>query len=275
MPVKMIALDLDGTALNSEGKITERTEQAIRAAAAKGVHVVISTGRAFTSLPEDVRKIDVIKYAITSNGSHIVAMRTGKPLYSEYLSPVAALRAAELAEELDTYIEIFIDGQAYIDEEYYNHIAKYGCDYRNADYVLWSRKPVKDIIGMLRENKDKIENINFCFRTLDILEESRPVVEAIPEAIITSSFKNNLEVGGIKATKINAVIDLMRRLGVMESELMCCGDAPNDITMLRAAGIGVAMGNAWGGTKDYADYVTSSNDEDGVAEAIEKFVLNA
>ena len=275
MAIKMIAIDLDGTALNSAGKITEKTEKAIRAAAEKGVHVVISTGRAYTSLPEDVKRIEVIKYAITSNGSHIVAMRTGKALYSEYLSPEAALRAADLAEELDTHLEIFIDGQAYIDEEYYNHIAKYGCEYRNAEYVLWSRKPVRDINGMLRDNRDKIENINFCFRDLDTLEASRPAIESIPDSIITSSIRNNLEVGGKKATKINAVIDLMRRLGVMESELMCCGDAPNDISMLRAAGIGVAMGNAWGGTKDYADYVTASNDEDGVAEAIEKFVLNA
>ena len=62
--------------------------------------------------------------------------------------------------------------------------------------------------------------------------------------------------------------------GVGREELMCCGDAPNDIAMIEFAGLGVAVGNAWGGTKDHADYITGTNDEDGVAQAIEKFVLD-
>ena len=65
----------------------------------------------------------------------------------------------------------------------------------------------------------------------------------------------------------------MNKLDVEPDELMCCGDAPNDIAMVELAGIGVAVANAWGGLKDHADYITASNDDDGVALAIEKFVL--
>ena len=166
-----------------------------------------------------------------------------------------------------------MDCQAYIDEDYYNYIKEDGCAYRNAEYVLWSRKPVHNLIGLLLDNKDRIENVNFCFRSVDMLEDARPAVEGIPEATITSSFANNLEVGGPNTSKKTALMELMNRLGVTRDELMCCGDAPNDIEMIEFAGLGVAVGNAWGGTRDHADYVTLSNDEDGVAAAIDKFVL--
>lgn len=273
MNIKMIALDLDGTTFDSSGRITERTADAIRKADNKGVHIVVSTGRSYTSLPENIRNLDAVRYAITSNGAHIIRMDTGEAIYSEYLSENAVMRAADLAGELNTYIEIFIDGQAYIDDEYYRHIQKYGSEYRNADYVLWSRKPIVNIIQSLRDNRHRIENINFCFPGAQALEESRPVINTIPDATVTSSFANNLEIGGPNTSKKTALKALMNMLDVTREELMCCGDAPNDIDMIEFAGLGVAVGNAWGGTKEHADYVTGTNDEDGVAQAIEKFVL--
>ena len=132
---------------------------------------------------------------------------------------------------------------------------------------------MEGITGLMLENSDCIENVNFCFKSTDDLESYRAKVEAIPEATITSSFANNLEVGGPHTSKRTALIRLLEMTGVDRSELMCCGDAPNDIAMIEYAGIGVAVGNAWGGTKDHADYITGTNDEDGVAQAIEKFVL--
>ncbi len=271
--IKMIALDLDGTTLNSSNQLSERNKLTIEEAVRKGIKIVFSTGRAFTSLPEEIKNIKGIRYVITSNGAHIIDLTTGKPAHSEYLSESAVGQVAELTEKLDIQLEVFYDGQAYIDEEYYNHIKKYGCSYRNAEYVLWSRKPVKGINTFMLKHKSEIDNINICFSSLDLLEEARPIVEAISDAVITSSFKNNLEVGGPNTSKKNALIYVMNILDITKEELMACGDAPNDIPMIEFAGIGVAMGNAWGGTKDYADYVTGTNDEDGVALAIEKFAI--
>ncbi|MBQ3291400.1 MAG: HAD family phosphatase [Mogibacterium sp.] len=274
MAIKMVALDLDGTTLNSDGKISDRTRATLEEAGRQGVHIVVSTGRSYLSLPVQAKSIDAIEYAITSNGAHINIMKTGEAIYNDFLSEKAVYKVAELARSLDTKIEIFVDGRAYIDAEYYDHIKKYGCSYRNAEYVLWSRTPVPDIIGSLIENKHKIENVNFCFRSIPDLEKARPQVEMIPEATITSSFANNLEVGGPNTSKKTALKALMSMLDVKREELMCCGDAPNDIEMIEFAGLGVAVGNAWGGTKSHADHITGTNDEDGVAMAIEKFVLN-
>lgn len=273
MGIRMVALDLDGTTFNSAGKLSEYTREVLEEAGRRGVHIVVSTGRSYTSLPDEVKSVKAIEYAITSNGAHINRMDTGEAIYSDYLSPAAVERIAELARELDTKIEIFMEGQAYIDAEYYEQIKKYGCSYRNADYVIWSRKPIPDITSVLLANKTRIENVNFCFRTIGILEASRAAIDSIPEATVTSSFANNLEVGGPDTSKKTALKALMKELGVVREELMCCGDAPNDIDMIEFAGLGVAVGNAWGGTKDHADYVTGTNDEDGVAHAIERFVF--
>ena len=269
----MVALDLDGTTLGNDWKISERNREAFRQAAAQGVHIVVSTGRAYTSLPEDVTSIPEIQYAITSNGAHINEIRTGRTVYDSYLSPKAVAEISRLYHELDTQIEVFIGGQAYMDMSYYRYIRESGLSYRNVEYVLWSRKPVDDVDAMMLANADRIENVNFCFKSVDDLEAARSVIEAIPESTITSSFPNNLEVGGPGTSKKAALMVLTEMLGVDRSELMCCGDAPNDIEMIEYAGIGVAVGNAWGGTKEHADYITGANYEDGVAQAIEKFVL--
>ena len=273
MTIKMIALDLDGTTFNSKGELTDRTKKTLEAAAAQGVYVVVSTGRSYNSLPPAIKEVQGIAYAITSNGAHINDISTGVSVYDDYILPENIERIIDIVNKFGCGLEVFIDGQAYIDEPTYREIEVNGCEFRNADYILWSRKPVEDISSLMKENRHKIENCNFCFDGIEKLEEARPEIMTIPHAQITSSFKNNLEIGGPETSKKTALIELMSRLGIQREELMCCGDAPNDIQMMELAGLGVAMGNAWGGTKDHADYVTDTNDNDGVAKAIEKFVL--
>lgn len=271
--IKMIASDIDGTLINDDRELTDRTKLALEKAAAQGVNIVLSTGRSFNSLPDAVKSIKGISYAITSNGAHINEISTGKAIYNDYIDPSNAKIILDLKEKYKTGLEVFIDGQAYMDEETYRDIEKNGSEFRSAEYIIWSRKPVPDLYELVMNNKDKMENVNFCFDSVADLEVAKPEISAIPNATITTSFKNNLEVGGANTSKKTALIELMKILGVERENLMCCGDAPNDIQMIEYAGIGVAMGNAWGGTKDHADYVTATNNDDGVAQAVEKFVL--
>jgi len=271
--IRLVALDLDGTTFDSAGDISERNVAALEEAARRGVHIVVSTGRSYASLPQHIKDVNGIEFAITSNGAHVNRVQTGEQIYSDFLDHEAVREIAILKEETGADIEVFINGRAYVDESYYNDVKENGCAYRNAAYVLWSRRPVPDVTSMMLENSHEIENVNFIYPTLDMLAEARPKVSAIKNATITSSFPNNLEVGGPNTSKKTALIWLMDKLGITSDELMCCGDAPNDIAMVELAGIGVAVANAWGGLKDHADYITGSNDDDGVAMAIEKFVL--
>jgi Cof subfamily protein (haloacid dehalogenase superfamily) len=271
--IKMVALDLDGTTFDSTGGISVRTVGTLEDAAAAGVHIVVSTGRSYASLPKHIKDVSGIEYAITSNGAHVNRMNSGEQIYSDFLDPQAVERVAELKAETGADMEVFINGKAYVDESYYNDVKENGCPYRNAEYVIWSRKPVPDVTALMMEHRHEVENVNLIFQTLELLAESKPKVCAIGNANVTSSFINNLEIGGPNTSKKTALLWLTDRLGISTDELMCCGDAPNDMAMLELAGIGVAVANAWGGLKDHADYITASNDDDGVALAIEKFVL--
>ena len=272
--ITTVALDLDGTTFNSAGDISEENVRALEEAAAKGVHIIVSTGRSYSSLPDYIKNVRGIEYAITSNGAHVNIMATGEQIYSDYLDPAAVREIAELKDETGADIEVFIDGRAYVDQSYYDDVKENGCAYRNAEYVLWSRKPVPDVSALMLENSKEIENVNFIYETLEMLEDARPKVNAIKNATITSSFPNNLEVGGPHTSKKTALTWLLEELKASADELMCCGDAPNDIAMIEMAGIGVAVANAWGGLRDHADFMTASNDDDGVAKAIDKFVLH-
>ena len=271
--IKLVAMDLDGTTFDSAGDISERTVATLEEAACLGVHIVVSTGRSYASLPEHIKDVNGIEYAITSNGAHVNIVHTGEEIYSDFLDPKVVEEIVKLKDETGADIEVFINGRAYTDESYYNDVKENGCPYRNAAYVIWSRRPVPDINAMMQEHKTEIENVNLIYPDLDLLEEAKPKVNALKNATITSSFINNIEIGGPNTSKKTALLWLMDRLGVDSEELMCCGDAPNDIAMVELAGIGVAVANAWGGLKDHADYITGSNDDDGVAMAIEKFVL--
>ena len=271
--IRIVALDLDGTTFDSAGDLSERNAAALEVAAAAGVHIVVSTGRSYASLPDQIKNVNGIEYAITSNGAHVNRMRTGEQIYSDFLDPGAVEEIAVLKDETGADIEVFINGRAYVDESYYRDVEENGCVYRNAAYVLWSRRPVENVTELMLKNRNEIENINFIYPTLELLAEAKPKVEAIKNATITSSFPNNIEVGGPDTSKKTALLWLLDTLGLDREQLMCCGDAPNDIAMVELAGIGVAVANAWGGLKDHADYITASNDDDGVALAIEKFVI--
>jgi len=276
MSIKMIALDLDGTTLNSKGRITADNKKAIEKAIDLGIKVVVSTGRSYTALPEDVRDLRGLEYVISSNGAHITDMISGEHIFDSYISLEAIEDVTALTRKYDLMIEVFYDDRAFTDTVLYKKVEREGSSYRNREYVLSTREPIDDILGFMREHRDKIENINIFFEHPEERIAKMPVIEAgIRKATITSSFPNNIEVGGEHTSKSEALMHLASKFGIERTELMCCGDAPNDIAMITNAGIGVAMGNAWDVTKDAADYVASTNDESGVAEVINKFVLNA
>ena len=125
----------------------------------------------------------------------------------------------------------------------------------------------------LLANKDKIENIKIFFETQEAKANMHPVLLGIDNATVTSSLDNNWEIGGATTSKANALAQLQKMLGISREEMMACGDSPNDIDMLKEAGISVAVGNAKEPVKQMASYISTSNNEDGVARAVEKFVL--
>ena len=272
-PVKMVALDLDGTALDPFGRITEREELAFKRAMDMGVHIVVATGRAFHSLPDNVFSIGGIEYAVTSNGAQVTRLKDRTLIYENCIAAASVTEIADILEKAGVRAEAFTDGRAYIDVSEFNAIKSGEIRTRDSIYVLSTRNPVDDIFAFMREHRDRIENISINYPSNEEKEKFSRVLREIPGVTVTTSFALNNEIGGATTSKADGLSHLMERLGVTAGELMACGDSPNDGAMIRMAEIGVAMGNADDAVKEMADYVTGTNAEDGVAVAIEKFVL--
>ena len=273
MAIKLIALDLDGTTINNDGVISERNRQALQKAHEKGVSIVIATGRPFSALPRDVFEIDAIRYVLTSNGAVITDLQENRVFYENCLAPVAVERAVDILRGKHYIIECFVKGVAYIDGPYYRQVEATGMSFRDVRYILSTRNPVEDIYGFMLEHRTEIENINVNFEDVSEKPAMRETLLAIPEATITSSFPHNLEIGGATTSKADALEQMGRLLGIDKSEMMAMGDSPNDLAMMMAAGLPVAVGNALDEVKAAARYIAPTNHEDGVAFAVEKFVL--
>ncbi len=273
MTIKLVALDLDGTTLNNDRVISERTRKAFSEADARGVNIVIATGRPFSALPKDVFEIDAIRYVLTSNGASITDLRENRTFYENCLSPAAVENAVALLRTHPYIIECFIKGTAYIEKWYYEQVERTHESFKSVSYILETRNPIDGIYDFMLENKNHIENINVNFEDVSEKPAMKEKLLRLPETTITSSFPHNLEIGGATTSKAQALSEMGRLLGITAGEMMAAGDSPNDIAMLKAVGFPVAVGNAEDEVKAAARYVAPPNYEDGVAEAIEKFVL--
>lgn len=271
--IKMVALDLDGTSLNSNKRFSERTIAAFHKAMEEGVHIVVATGRVFDSLPKQIHEIDGLEYVITSNGARTIRLADRALVYENNIPEDVVDQVISLVENKGYSVDAFHGGSAFIDSLEYEDMKINGSDFRETDYVLSTRNPVEGIFDFMREHRDHMENINIVFRDLAEKERMGEKLRAIENATITSSFGNNYEVGGPSTSKADALEHLMAQLGIEAGQLMAIGDSPNDLEMIRLAGIGIVVANASDEMKEQADYVTASNDDDGVALAIEKFVL--
>lgn len=273
MAIKLIALDLDGTTLTDDKHISVATRQALEEASANGVNVVIATGRTFSAVPEEVFTVKGIRYVMTSNGAMITDTWNNEVIYENHLAPSAVENVVALLSQYDFMVETFVGGIAYIDRKFYDGIRDCKIGYRHMEYVLTTRRPVDDLLGFILENKHHIENINVNFEYQDDRQMMREKLLQIPDTTLTTAFDTNLEVGGATTSKASALLHLEKVLGVSPEEMMAVGDSPNDMAMMKLAGLPVAMGNAKDEVKAIAAYVTDTNKNDGVAKAVRKFVL--
>jgi len=273
MQVKIIQLDLDGTLLNSEKKISARNYRALERAAEQGVYIVPSTGRFYDGMPQVVRDLPFVKYAITVNGAQIYDVKNKAVLHRAEIPPERAMEICRYMDTLPGVYDCYVDGWGYMKAELYARIDAFISDPRTNKMVKDLRKPLEDFYGFLQGRSVQKAQIFFADMGRRALELER-MAQRFPDMAVTSSIVNNIEINAADANKGEALRVLSRHLGVDIKDTMAFGDGSNDLTMIQTAGNGVAMENAYQGLKDAADYVTLSNDEDGVADAIERFVLN-
>lgn len=271
--IRMVALDLDGTALAPNGDFSERTRKVFRETVEKGVHIVIATGRSYGSLPKAIFNLEGLEYIIMSNGAKILRLSEEKIIYKDYIKKPTVENLVEIFKREGWMVEAFIRGEAFISSEEFFRIKEGRETMRDREYVLATRKPIDNLFEFMLENGDKIENISVNYHDNTERMRAEKILEKVQGITLTSSFDYNHEMGGNDTSKANALKYLLKSFGLDRENLMACGDSPNDLAMIQLAKIGVAMGNSRYGVEKYADYVTATNSEDGVAKAIEKFIL--
>lgn len=271
---QLIVLDLDGTLLTTDKKISKKTLDALAAAAALGVQIVPCTGRYFEAMPACVKSLPFINYSINCNGADVYDIKNRKSLAGELMPLQTVLALIDYFRTLPGAFDAYVGNWGYMERRYYDAIQRYVSNPIYIQNVYDYRIPVEDMKVFLKEKGMDVQKTQFFSMDSSLIEAVFDYVPThFPDCVVTTSGIDNAEVNSIRANKGTALETLAGLLSIDMKHTMAFGDGGNDISMLKAAGLGIAMENAKPMVLAAADAVTGSNDEDGIAAALEKYVL--
>ena len=265
---KLIALDMDGTLLTTDKKISKNNEEAIKAADATGVKIVLASGRPLNGLNRYLEELDLLKgedYVLSFNGG-LVQNTRGKIVSKVSLRGSDLKKIYKVSKELNVNIHAYSTKDGLITPKT-SECTEYEATINGININIRDFNEVDD-------DEDIIKVM-----MIDPQEILDPVIEKLPGELYEkySVFKSApyfLEFTHKEVDKGLGLKRLGEYLGIMREEIIACGDAGNDLSMVKYAGLGVAMENATPEVKEAANFITTSNDEDGIAKVIEKFILN-
>ncbi|WP_010248281.1 Cof-type HAD-IIB family hydrolase [Acetivibrio cellulolyticus] len=270
---KMIAIDLDGTLLNSNKEISKENEKCIKLAIEKGIKVVICSGRIYPGAKIYAEQVSLVEPLIVCNGAVIRDLKTDEVYYANLLSKEDCNRVIDILHSEGIYFHTYIDDVMYAEK----------LDYSALYYMIKSKdlrrdfridvkvvESVKDIIAQSCASPAKIVVMS---SESEALMRARQLVDNIKTVEVVSSNYDNFEVLNYGVGKGKALEIISQKLSVKREEIIAIGDNENDYSMLKYAGLSIAMGNAEDSIKKICDFVTLSNNENGVAYGIKKFVL--
>ena len=273
--IKIIAFDLDDTLLNSKKELTSETFETLKKASSMGIEIIPCTGRLCSAVPEVVKELDFVNYNITLNGADIRDVKNNKSIAKFEIPTEYVVTLSRVFKNLPVIYDCVADSIGYMSKECFDKIPDFMIGEWQVRLVRDFRTPVDDLGEFFDSNKLKGQKMQVYTLDKELrknLLQSLPVL--FPKNIFSSSIQNNIEINDLSANKGSALKFMAEYLGVKIEQTLAFGDGLNDIEMLKAAGIGVAMENACDELKSVADYVTSSCNENGVAEGIKKFCFD-
>lgn len=272
--IKLVALDLDGTLFDDEGNISQSNIEAIKYAIDKGVHVVIASGRHFGGLNLHQLEGIPLSYAITTNGAAVYNWSDGSCLFEDPLTKEQVLDVLQYLGEQKIFTTAFINGEGVVPGFLYDLISDLPLPGDLRDEYYPKLKYVPDLTAYQAD----YEVQKFCF---NFFEEDGELLgrAALAEflyghddlEVVCGGFEN-LECTRLGVNKGTALHRLAAHLGLKPEQTMAIGDTENDLAIIKAAGVGVAMENGDEEVKAAADYITADNNHDGVAKAIYQFI---
>jgi len=274
MNYKLIAFDLDGTLLDEEKHIPAENVRALCEAAERGVLLVPATGRILRGIPEEVLRLPGLRYFILSNGATVYDAQEQRVVATGDIPLALTLRIMDFLDTQPVLYDCYQNDMGYMSQGMFDRIEPYFVNepqFLKLMYVLRVRVP--DLKQTLRERGEPVQKIQFFYKPEDNdkrLEMLRRFSDFFPEICATASVSNNIELNSVHAGKGNALRSLCAALGIDPAETLAFGDGINDISLLQAAGRGVAMANAQEAVKAAADAVCESNEESGVGREVRR-----
>jgi len=266
---KVLVLDIDGTLTNSKKQITKNTKKSIINIMEKGHIVMLASGRPTPGMKKYAKEIELEKYGgylLSFNGGKIINCKTGEVVFQKTLPPVILPGIYKFAKENDCGLMTYLSDTIILGT-------------RRDEYVELEAK----INGMaIKEVANLLSFVDFdmnkCLMTAPI-EKAPGFEDKLNEMYgdIISVYRSEpffIEIMPKGVDKASSLNRMLAAVGLKRENAICCGDGFNDMTMIKYAGVGVAMANAQEKVKQAADFVTSSNDEDGIVNVIKKFILN-
>lgn len=277
MKYKLVCIDMDGTLLDKEHNISEDNKNALKEANDLGVKIALTTGRLFVSAKYYSDFIGIKAPIIASNGAYIREKDSEDVIYQSSLTREEALIIADIIKKYNirtcynTYNTVIHDIELKSDHAY-KIMNKNISKENRVKFDL-----VEDFKTCLLSNKYDNQLLKaICIEEVDkekLLKAKEEFIK-LDRFEVVSSWDNNFEIMKKNTNKGNAVCKLAEILGIRREEVICIGDSENDLSMIKYAGLGIAMGNAIDLLKEEASYITDSNINSGVAKAINKFILN-
>ena len=264
---QLIALDLDGTVLNSRKEIAPETLDAVRQVHAAGKTVVFDTGRAVTELSEEITLLPEVRYAIFASGAGIYDIRDRKTFGMRGLSRNLANRIMALVRGKDLMPQIVLGDRDIIQASHMENLGHYHMEQYRMLYEK-AMTLVPDIFGFAESCRDVILKINLYHAVPEERTRTRELLSC-PEIETVYSEVSSLECSSAGVNKGTGLLRLCTELRIPPEKCIAVGDAENDIPMFRAAGLGIAMGNAEEHVKAAADLVVRDLDHGGCAQAVQ------
>ena len=269
---RLITLDMDGTLLNSEKEISERTNAMIRRAAEEGKIIALSTGRGLSELSEYLEQVPEIGYLDCTSGAMIYDCREKKVVVSTPIPVDVMQKVMALAEEENVMVH-FLSTDSVVEQSKYEQMEKYHMGVYKPMYGRVAKK-CENIFRAYEENPKPIEKCNLYHLSPAKRDQTERRLEDmhLPLTIVHSEL-TALELTSEGVSKGTGLLQLCEYLGIPVQETIAVGDADNDIEVLKTAGLAIAMGNAAEHVKAIADVMVADCDHDGCAEAIGKYLL--
>lgn len=277
MKYKMVCIDMDGTLLGKRRQISDKSKEVIKKAHDKGVEIVVTTGRIYNNAAYFSHLLGVESPVIAANGAIVREKHTDRVIYESPIPMDDCIRLIEILYKNKMQFHFYTNDMIYSNNKFVELGTKI---YMTKQIGYESLKIKYDIIKDIEKwkilFKENCTNITKCIVfavSSQKLANFKDKVSEIESIVCFGSGSHSLEINYKDASKGEAVKQLAKHYGFKREEIMCIGDNENDVSMIEYAGLGIAMENAIDKVKEIADYITDDNKNDGVAKALEKFVL--